>query len=151
MLDFDLPQRRDTQRLAARVAALLQGGELLILSGPLGAGKTFFAQALCKALGVTARVTSPTFALLHEYQGRLPIVHADLYRLAQAEELFELGLLEQRDNGRLLVVEWGENYEAALGGDALLISLSLEPRAAALSASGSRSQAVLDQLRTIEG
>lgn len=118
------------------MAPHLQGGDLLVLSGPLGAGKTFFAQALCKALGVSSRVTSPTFALIHEYVGRLPIAHADLYRLNSALELSELGLAELRDEGRLLLVEWGEKYLSALGGNALSLSFSLEPRHVALTAHG---------------
>jgi tRNA threonylcarbamoyladenosine biosynthesis protein TsaE len=146
-LSFELPTRRATQALADRLAPLVRGGDLLILSGALGAGKTFFAKALCSALGVDARrVTSPTFALVHEYEGRLPIAHADLYRLGGAAELEPLGLADMRDDGRLLLVEWGEPFESELGGDALSLSLTLSPRCAAISASGERSSALLDEL-----
>lgn len=144
---FDLPTLAATRRLAERLAPHLRGGDLLVLSGPLGAGKTFFAQALCKALGVSGRVTSPTFSLVHEYAGRLPIAHADLYRLNSEHELPELGLLELRDEGRLLLVEWGEKYLSALGGDALCLSFSLEPRRVALTAHGA---AVTQRLAAIE-
>ena len=120
----------------------------MVLSGPLGAGKTFFTQALCKALGVQARVTSPTFSLIHELSGRMPIAHADLYRLANGADLFQLGLAELREDGRLLIVEWGEPFITALGGDALCITLSLEPRRAELQATGARSAAVLSAFAT---
>lgn len=146
-LSLELPTRRATQALAGQLAPLVRGSDLLILSGALGAGKTFFSKALCGALGVDERrVTSPTFALVHEYQGRLPIAHADLYRLSSVAELEPVGLLDMRDDGRLLLVEWGEPFEAALGGDALLLSLTLSPRRATISASGERSRTLLDAL-----
>ncbi|MFZ5890952.1 MAG: tRNA (adenosine(37)-N6)-threonylcarbamoyltransferase complex ATPase subunit type 1 TsaE [Myxococcota bacterium] len=146
-LSLELPTQRATEALANCLAPLLAPGDLVILSGALGAGKTFFARALCAALGVDARrVTSPTFSLVHEFKGRLPIAHADLYRLAGEAELEPLGLADMRDDGRALIVEWGEPFVAALGGDALLVSLSLSPRRAAISASGERSRTLLDGL-----
>jgi len=144
---YELPSERATQALAARLAPLFEGGDLVVLSGPLGAGKTFLARAVCVALGVDARrVTSPTFSLVHEFSGRVPIAHADLYRLRSPSELVELGLDALRDEGRLLLVEWGESYVEALGGDALLIELALNPRRALLSATGTRSSRVLAAL-----
>lgn len=142
-LTVELPTPQATRTLARRLAPRLQGGDLVVLTGPLGAGKTFFTQALCKALGVQARVTSPTFSLIHEFSGRVPIAHADLYRLANEADLFQLGLEELRHEGRLLVVEWGEPFIAALGGDALCIALSLDPRRAELRATGARSTSLL--------
>jgi tRNA threonylcarbamoyladenosine biosynthesis protein TsaE len=119
----------------------------VILAGELGAGKTFFVRALARALDVAdARVTSPTFALVHEYTGRLAIAHADLYRLRAEAELAELGLESFREEGRLLVVEWGEAYAEALGGDALSLRLTLEPRRALVSATGVRSREILERL-----
>jgi tRNA threonylcarbamoyladenosine biosynthesis protein TsaE len=142
-----LPTRRSTIQLAGRLAAALRGGDLVVLSGGLGAGKTFFARALCRALGVPADipVTSPTFTLVHEYEGKIPIRHADVYRLHHASELAELGLREQRAEGALLVVEWGEPYLEALGGDGLLLELTVSPtgeRAALPAATGPRSEAL---------
>ena len=141
-MSLELPTRRATRKLAELVAGELDANDLLILSGPVGAGKTFFARALCRALGVprSVRVTSPTFALVHEYAGRLPIVHADLYRIEGEPELFELGIDAEREAGRVVIVEWGEPYLAALGGDALIVSLALDPRRATLTATGPRSE-----------
>jgi tRNA threonylcarbamoyladenosine biosynthesis protein TsaE len=126
------------------VAAELAPSDLIVLSGPVGAGKTFFTRALCRALGVppSRRVTSPTFALVHEHSGRVPILHADLYRIESARQLLELGLDTQRDEGHLLVVEWGAPYLAELGGDGLLVELALDPRRAAIAGSGARSRAL---------
>ena len=146
-MTIPLPTRRSTIQLARRLAGALQGGDLVVLAGGLGAGKTFFARALCRALGVPADVpvTSPTFTLVHEYEGRIPIRHADVYRLGSPGELVELGLREQRADGALLVVEWGEPYLEALGGDGLLLELAVSPegaRTAHPAATGPRSEAL---------
>ncbi len=130
----------------------LAPGDLVILSGDLGAGKTFFTRALTRALGVSQNepITSPTFTLMHEYEARLPITHADLYRVADEDELAQLGLRDRRGEGSVLVVEWGEPFEAVLGGDALHITFDLEPdgsRLARVAASGERSHEVHGALR----
>jgi len=148
MLDrtsISLPNRRATRRLAACLAEKLEASDLVVLTGPLGSGKTFFARALCRALGVPRerRVTSPTFTLVHEHTGRLPIAHADLYRVENERDLVNLGLDALRDAGALLIVEWGEPYIAALGGDALVVTFGLEPRHATLAPGGPRASAVL--------
>ncbi len=140
-----LPTRRATIRLARALATLLRPGDLLILSGDLGAGKTFFTRALSRALGVSPNepITSPTFTLMHEYEARVPITHADLYRVADEEELVHLGLRDRRGEGAVLVVEWGKPFEVALGGDALRIMFDLDAtgsRSARVEATGSRSR-----------
>jgi tRNA threonylcarbamoyladenosine biosynthesis protein TsaE len=121
-----LETRRATTRLARTFAGVLGAGDLLVLSGDLGSGKTFFTRALCRELGVPSdiRVTSPTFTLVNELPGRFPILHVDLYRLATADEVFGLGLGERRE-GTLLVVEWGEPWTDVLGGDASILTFEL--------------------------
>ena len=147
-LQFELPTRRATQKLAQLVAPHLIASDLLILTGPLGSGKTFFVRALCRALGLpeSQRVASPTFTLVHEHETKPPLSHADLYRLNGAEQVRELGLDAQRDDGRVLLVEWGEPYIELLGGDALILTLALDPRRAVISATGRRSRAILAEL-----
>jgi tRNA threonylcarbamoyladenosine biosynthesis protein TsaE len=107
---------------------VLAPGDLLLLEGALGAGKTFFARALLRALGVPSdeRVTSPTFALVQDYQGRVPIAHADLYRLGDASELDMLGLRARRGEGAIVVVEWGGPYREALGGDSMTLAIDVD-------------------------
>jgi tRNA threonylcarbamoyladenosine biosynthesis protein TsaE len=147
-VNFDLPTRRATQKLAELLAPLLAPSDLVILTGPLGSGKTFFTRALCRALGLSQskRVPSPTFTLVHEHETTPPLSHADLYRLNGDAQVRELGLDSQRDDGRILVVEWGEPYIAVLGGDALTLTLALDPRRASFSATGRRSRAILTEL-----
>jgi len=148
MTDIELPTERATRELAARVAPHLSAGDLLVLSGPLGSGKTFFARALCRALGLppSVRVPSPTFTLVHEHPTTPPVSHADLYRLRDEDDVRGLGLDAQRDEGRVLLVEWGETYVDALGGDALVLELRLAPRRASFRATGPRSSAMLAAL-----
>lgn len=142
----------DTIALAQRLAPLLASGDLLILSGGLGAGKTFFTRALCHALGLPEeeRVTSPTFTLVHEYETKPRLVHADLYRLQDEDEVFELGLENQRRQGSVLVVEWGAPFVEVLGGDALLLDLEQNPRRGHLHSSSDRGRAIIQQLLRME-
>lgn len=148
-----LPTRRRTIQLAARLAEALAPGDLVILKGDLGAGKTFFTRALCRALGVppSTSITSPTFTLVHEIEARIPVAHADLYRLVDPGELGELGLRERRGEGAALLVEWGEPYLDALGGDALVLELASLPegigREARASGTGPRGLALAAALQ----
>ena len=115
----------DTQELAQKLVQRAPLGALLLLSGPLGAGKTALVQALGRALGSDAQISSPTYTLIHEYptpEGVL--VHIDAYRLENAETLFELGLDDYLARARLVAVEWGEGLFAAFP-DALVVQLSL--------------------------
>jgi tRNA threonylcarbamoyladenosine biosynthesis protein TsaE len=131
---MELRTRRDTVRLARALAARLEAGDLVLLSGGLGAGKTFLARAIARALGVGERtaIASPTFTLVQEYAtARAPVLHADLYRLLDAPagleaEVARLGLRERRAEGAILLVEWGDDALAALGGDpAFVVSIAL--------------------------
>jgi tRNA threonylcarbamoyladenosine biosynthesis protein TsaE len=150
---IELPTRRATQRLARALAAALRPGDAVILSGALGAGKTFFVRALCRALGLDegVRVVSPTFTLVRELPTVPPVAHAALSRLTSPEDAHELGLAELRESGRVLLVEWGEAHAEALGPDHLLLAIELGPRRARLVASGARSEALrADVVRTLD-
>jgi tRNA threonylcarbamoyladenosine biosynthesis protein TsaE len=146
--ELPLSTRRASKLLARAIQRGLAPGDLVVFSGPLGAGKTFIVRAICRELGLDpkVRVTSPTFTLVHEYATTPPIVHADLYRLKLQEEVDSLGLLEQRDDGKILLVEWGEAFIDQLGGDALVVELDVSPRSAHLRATGPHSSERLHAL-----
>lgn len=145
-----LPTRRSTVRLARCVAERLGPGDLLLLDGPLGAGKTFFARALLRALGVPASepVTSPTFGLVHEHAvGFGSVLHADLYRLADDPgSVARLGLREQRREGALVVVEWGAAHAALLGPVSLRVGLQRHEPQRSAELDGPLADAVLGAL-----
>lgn len=102
-----------TRDLAARLAAVARAGDLICLRGDLGAGKTQFAKGFAAGLGVTTTVNSPSFVLMAEHAGRLPLFHLDLYRLADAEDAVAGGLLDERQQTGVTLVEWAERLGRA--------------------------------------
>ena len=115
---------RATRELATLLASQLRIGDLLLLEGPLGAGKTFFAQALAKALGVQAEVTSPTFVMVKSYQGNVPINHIDAYRLLDLENSRQaFDELDIDVENSLTIVEWGKDFDVT--GSALHIKFEI--------------------------
>jgi len=114
-----------TQALAAALAELCEPGDLLVLAGEMGAGKTAFAQGFARGLGITETVTSPTFTIVREYQGeRLSLHHLDVYRLDQLREVPELGVGEMLDEDAVMLVEWGDAVLPALGDQYLEVRIS---------------------------
>lgn len=113
----------DTREMAALVAGLCRPGDVVLLSGDLGAGKTTFAQGFGKGLGVVEPVVSPTFTLVRNYSGRLPFAHCDLYRLDHLQEVIDLGLPELLDEGAVALVEWGDVGAPALPADFLEVRI----------------------------
>lgn len=124
-LTVPLPDLAATHRLAAAVAALLRAGDVVLLTGELGAGKTAWTQGLAAALGVEEAVTSPTFVLVRPYAtGRgFDLLHADVYRLDDEAEITALGLTEALEDDAVAVIEWGERAERVVGPDHLMVEL----------------------------
>ena len=104
----------ETRALAEKLAATLQAGDVLALHGDLGAGKTCFIQGLAAGLKVTQPVSSPTYTLVHEYAGRLPLYHIDLYRLSGPAEALDFGLDEYMDGDGVTAIEWADRAESVL-------------------------------------
>lgn len=111
-----------TRELAGRLAGVLEPGDVVLLEGDLGAGKTTFTQGLARALGVGEGVTSPTFTLMNIYPtAEFDLVHVDVYRLERLSEVVDLALAEMIEDGAVALVEWGERAAAALPGDRLRV------------------------------
>ena len=112
----------ETQALAGALGRAARPGDVLLLEGPLGAGKTCFAQGLARGLGVKTPVKSPTFVLVTQHHGRVPFTHVDLYRIEGAQSLDDLGL-EERGEAGVLAVEWGEKLASRLA-DGLVVAIA---------------------------
>lgn len=104
----------ETEALGAKFASQLKQGGVVALYGDLGMGKTAFVRGMAAGLGLKAEVSSPTFALVHEYGGKPPLVHFDMYRVSGWDDLYSTGFFDYLDAGAILAVEWSENIEAAL-------------------------------------
>ncbi|MGO5115009.1 tRNA (adenosine(37)-N6)-threonylcarbamoyltransferase complex ATPase subunit type 1 TsaE [Candidatus Avoscillospira sp. LCP25S3_F1] len=114
-MEFITRSPQETERLGAALAQHLLPGDVLAYTGDLGAGKTAFTRGLAAGLGITDRVTSPTYTVVNEYlSGRLPLFHFDMYRLHSADELFDIGWEDYLTRGGVCAVEWSENVEEAL-------------------------------------
>jgi tRNA threonylcarbamoyladenosine biosynthesis protein TsaE len=138
----------ETRRLGARLGRLLRPGDIVLLSGELGSGKTCLVQGIARGLRVTAPVTSKSFVLLGEYEGRLPLYHADLYRLEEPAQAEELALTEYCAPGAL-VVEWAERAWEVFPSEHLLIRLEIagaRDREFTLEGRGARYQELVDVL-----
>jgi len=151
MLELELKSEADTLSLARSLATVLRGGDVIGLEGGLGAGKTTFARGAVHALGVPEEtaVTSPTFALLHQYEGRLPVAHADFYRLGAEAELEELGVDELVEDGAVLFVEWGRKFTDMASRTVLWVELEIVSdvgRRARLRPEGARGDAIIGAL-----
>lgn len=108
---FETYSYEETQNVAMEFAGRLNGGEFIAMYGDLGAGKTAFVQGIAKGLGVSSHVTSPTFTIVNEYEGRLPLYHFDVYRIYDPDEMYEIGYDEYINGDGVCIVEWAELIE----------------------------------------
>jgi tRNA threonylcarbamoyladenosine biosynthesis protein TsaE len=144
----------ETRELAAAIAEVVRAGDLLLLVGDLGAGKTAFAQGFARGLQVDEVVTSPTFTLAREYEGRIRLNHLDVYRLDNLQELTDLALSELLDGEAVTLIEWGDAVAAALPAEFLEVRLAMgdadtddDERVVALRPVG---RAWISRLRTLD-
>lgn len=122
-LDIRTNSPEETKLLGEKLAALLMAGDLICLNGDLGAGKTAFSQGVAKGLGISNTVTSPTFTLINEYEGRLPLYHFDVYRLSGPEDMEDLGYEDYFYGQGVCLVEWAERVKEVLPRERLNINL----------------------------
>jgi tRNA threonylcarbamoyladenosine biosynthesis protein TsaE len=122
-LNFISHSAQQTQRVGATLGRLLRAGDVVLLSGELGAGKTTFTKGLAEGLGVEGYVNSPTFTLVNEYQGRLPVYHLDCYRLESGREALDFGIEEYIYGDGVTIIEWFERITEILPAEKLIIRL----------------------------
>ena len=114
----------ETEAFGAALAPALHSGAVLALFGGMGMGKTALVRGIARGMGLTAPVSSPTFALVHDYGGTPPLVHFDMYRVSGWDDLYSTGFFDYLAAGAILVVEWSETIENALPADAIRLYFS---------------------------
>ena len=113
----------ETKQIAAEITKKLKPGSVICMYGDLGAGKTAFVQGMARALGIDEPVTSPTFTIVNEYYGTLPLYHFDVYRIGSSEEMYEIGFDEYINGNGICVIEWAELIEDILPEDSIRITI----------------------------
>ena len=125
MLELQTESAAETQELGEKLGFLLRPGDVVRLEGNLGAGKTTMAQGICRGLKVYEPVTSPTFSIIHQYNGKYPVYHIDAYRIESELELEELGLEEILEGDGVSLVEWAENILSVMPSTYLLVQIKI--------------------------
>jgi len=150
MLELVSTSPEATRDFASRLAMAARAGDFVCLWGELGAGKTVFAKGFGAGLGVTDTISSPSFVLMGEYAGRLPLFHIDLYRLSSAQEAMDGGLLDDRQAAGVVLIEWPDRLGSALPEDRLDVRIeggADEPRTIRLEGHGALAARYLDAAR----
>lgn len=114
----------ETEEIAVSLAEHLVPGDVVAMHGELGAGKTAFVRGLARGLGIVSRVTSPTFTIVNEYPGKIPLFHFDMYRLSGSDELYEIGWEDYLDRGGICICEWSEIAPDAFPESAINVYIS---------------------------
>ena len=113
----------ETEEIGQKLAEKLPGGSVVAMYGDLGAGKTAFVRGMAKGMGLSCRVSSPTFTIVNEYLGERELIHFDMYRLSSADELFDIGWEDYLSRGAVCAVEWSENVQDAFFGDEIVVRI----------------------------
>lgn len=140
---------QETEKLGRRLGALLSAGDMVCMNGDLGAGKTSFVKAIARGIGVTEDVTSPTYTIINEYGGPVPVYHFDVYRIMELEEMVDIGYEEYFFGEGICLLEWAENVRELLPEKHLWIEITRvdeERRSFAFRPSGARYEALIKEL-----
>ena len=118
---------QETEAIGEALASRLEAGSVVAYTGGLGAGKTAFTRGLARGLGCPCRVTSPTFTIVNEYEGAIPLFHFDMYRLGDEDELFDIGWEDYLTRGGVCAVEWSERVTGALPAETVTVNIARHP------------------------
>ena len=123
MAEFISHSQLETEELGRKLAEKLPGGSVVAMYGDLGAGKTAFVRGMARGMGLSCRVSSPTFTIVNEYLGERELIHFDMYRLSSADELFDIGWEDYLSRNAVCAVEWSENVQDAFFGDEIVVRI----------------------------
>ena len=123
MAEFISHSQLETEEVGRKLAEKLPGGSVVAMYGDLGAGKTAFVRGMAKGMGLSCRVSSPTFTIVNEYLGERELIHFDMYRLSSADELFDIGWEDYLSRGAVCAVEWSEKVQDAFFGDEITVRI----------------------------
>lgn len=150
MLEINLRGLEETRNFGIKLGKLLVEGDILCLNGELGAGKTTMTKSIGLGLEVLDYITSPTFALINQYEGRLPVYHFDVYRLENVEDVFDLGFDEYFFGTGVCIIEWAEKIEGLIPDDKIVIDIEkgreLDERVVRISGSGKSYERIIKEL-----
>ena len=124
MLKIKTNNAKETQQLGRLIGESLVGGEIIAMTGDLGAGKTTMTKSIAKGLNIDEHITSPTFTIVNEYDGRLKLFHFDVYRIGDIEEMYDIGYEEYFYSGGVCIIEWANLIEEILPEDTINIEIS---------------------------
>lgn len=150
MVKIILKNKEDTERFGIKLGKILKGGDIISLTGDLGAGKTTLTQSIGKGLGVKDYITSPSFTIINEYKGRLDVYHFDVYRLDDVDSLYDLGFEEYFYSDGVTIVEWGNKIKELLPEYTINIHIDrgegIEERVVTICGQGDRFDQIVKEL-----
>lgn len=123
MINVETHSFEETVEIGKNIGNVLRSGDIISLTGDLGTGKTAFTNGIAKALGITSYITSPTFTIVNEYEGRLPLYHFDVYRISDPEEMFDIGFEEYINSEGITIIEWGEQIKEILPKEIITVNI----------------------------
>lgn len=151
MIQIKLNGLEETKDFGIKLGELLNGGDILCLNGDLGAGKTTLTKSIGLGLGVTDYITSPTFALINEYEGRIPVYHFDVYRLENVEDLDDLGFDDYFYGKGVSIIEWADKIEKSLPKERIVLDIekgeNIDSRVINITGYGNSYNRVIEELR----
>lgn len=124
MINIETHSFEETVNVGKKLGSILKPGDVICLTGDLGTGKTALTNGIAKEMGIMSYITSPTFTLVNEYQGRYPLYHFDVYRIANADEMFEIGFEEYLNGEGITIIEWGELISDILPDEIIKVTIS---------------------------
>jgi len=123
MINIETHSFEETIEFGKKLGTVLKSGDIISLSGDLGTGKTAFTNGIAKSLGIESYITSPTFTIVNEYEGRLPLYHFDVYRISDPDEMFDIGFEEYINSEGITIIEWGEQIKDILPKDIIRVDI----------------------------